>query len=289
MATDQAPFDSISEDSAAVHALLQAGTLLAKPRKSDAIGALPFVVIPDGYKIETTPVSPFPESPGGTVHLHDADSFARYFRDHAGAPSRIYASTPLATRHGAFLAILDDHSGAIDQGASPLRSRAWRAQYGPDFSASWQLWKGSDGKRMGQVDFAQFVENAMPDIVTPDGATLMEIVLNFEVSSAGHFASATRLQDGSARLQWRDDKALAGQVLLPASLGLSMPVYDGRPPQPVSARLRYRLRDDQLSLWYELVRPERVIADAFAELVAYVRQAASIESNTDPLLLGWLP
>jgi len=123
----------------------------------------------------------------------------------------------------------------------------------------------------------------------PAGATLMDIVLNFEVASTGHFASAQRLQDGSAALQWRDDKTQAGQILLPQMLALSLAVFDGRPPQAIDARLRYRLRDDQLSLWYELVRPDRLIADSFAELVGFVRMASATSENPDPLLLGWLP
>ncbi|WP_419182137.1 DUF2303 family protein [Klebsiella pneumoniae] len=36
----------------------------------------------------------------------------------------------------------------------------------------------------------------------------------------------------------------------------------------MDARIRYRLRDGQLVLWYELIEPKKIIEHAFQEIVA---------------------
>jgi uncharacterized protein YfdQ (DUF2303 family) len=260
-----------------VMSMVNLGSAISAPRCADEPGSRPFVVVPDGFHVVTLEAELRANQPGPPASLEDAVSFARYFQDHGSAGSRIYADA--ARRR--FEAVFDDYSTE-----RVFAFRSWRAWYAAKFSDEWIHWKTNAGKPMAQAEFAQFVEDAMPDIDSPDGSQLMEMVLSMELSSTGKFASSQRLQDGSKSLTWRNETNQVGTLLLPESMSLLVPIFKHQAPLVVQAKLRFRLSGEKLSLHYDLVRPARAEDQAFELLIAEVASGCTLDGQPSPVLRG---
>lgn len=244
-----------------------------KPHATPGLDGLPYTLLPPGWQCAQLPRKTEPDRARGTVKLRDADSFIKFFNYHKVEESRIYASLQPAR----FLAVMDDHS-SVDS------SRGWR-EFRADFtvppSREWVLWTGQDRKPMTQLELAEFLQDNLPDVVEPDGAALLEMALRFEASQTGSFVAAQRLQDGSHDLQWKADNNASGTVKLPEHIAISVPVFENTLAVRVQARLRYRLKEGRLAIWYELVRPHKVMEEAFRATWGAVKEACG-----DVILLG---
>lgn len=241
--------------------LLQALAALGKPHKNPDDDGKHFVVVPEGWEAQDLPVKEHPARPAGTVKLRDAASFIRFFNDHKAGRSRVYASLEPAQ----FLAVFDEFD-TVDQAGTVADQSDWRgfrAMFAVPASREWLLWTNANRKQMGQLAFAEFLQDNLPDVKQPDGATLLELALNFEASQTGAFVASQRLQDGSHNLQWKADNNASGSVKLPEFIQLSIPVFENEAPNDVTARLRYRVKEGALAIWYELVRPHKVLEQAF--------------------------
>lgn len=236
-----------------------------KPQRNPDQDGAHFVVVPQGYHVEDLPLLEEPPRPTSTVKLRDASSFITYWKDHAGPASRIYATLTPAV----FLAVLDDYhpTDSENSGNPPPEAqgnhRQFRAEFKVPASREWETWTAANRKHMSQLGFAEFLQDNLPDVVEPSGADLLEMSLNFEAAQSGNFVASHRLQDGSHNLQWKADNNASGSIKLPELIKLRIPVFEKTEPVDVEARLRYRIKQDALAIWYELVRPHRVLDAAF--------------------------
>ena len=80
------------------------------------------------------------------------------------------------------------------------------------------------------------------------------------------FKSVKRLSDGTCQFQFSDEKSGSGNTKMPENQPGNFAIPQ-RLSQVVDARIRYRLRDGQLVLWYELIEPKKVAGNAFREIV----------------------
>lgn len=260
-------------------ALIAAGVALAKPQKNPDPDGRHFVVVPNGFNlIETLPVASTPARPKGLAKLRDAASFIRYFKDHSEGRSRVYATLEPAR----FLAVFDDFDDMNSEDmAAQADWREFRAVFEVPASREWNLWNAANRKHMGQLAFAEFLQDNLPDVVQPDGTTLLEMALNFEAAQTGTFIATQRLQNGNHNLQWKADNNAGGTVQLPEQVVLSIPVFENEAPSELHARLRYRVKEGVLSIWYELVRPHKVLEAAFRATWKRIEEEA-----TATILLG---
>lgn len=262
--------------------LLQAGAALSEPRKNPDPDGRAFVVAPVNYEVHDLPTLLRPARPVSRVKLRDAASFVAYVSDHRVDRTRIYATLEPAR----FLAVFDDHytAAATDHDEATDEQADWRefrAEFTLPPSREWTTWTGANRKPVSQVQFAEFLQDQLPDVVKPEGSDLMTMILNFEAASSGQFVSAQRLQDGSANIVWRDEKNAAGTVKLPEIIELAIPVFENEAPRPLSARLRYRIKDASLAVWYELIRPHKVLEAAFRETWGKIAEGTGVQ-----ILLG---
>lgn len=252
----------LSEIASDQAALLAAGAALGQPRAHGTPDARPYALVPDGYMVRELPRAHVPERPRAIVQLRDAASFVRYFNDHKTDYSRIFARLDPAL----FLAVFDEFSAVTpgDAGVWPQADwREFRAAFSVPPSREWLLWHEANRKPMSQVSFAEFLQDNLPDVVQPAGADLLELALNFEAAQSGTYVATQRLQDGSHNLQWRADNNASGTVKLPEHITLMIPVFENEAPSELQARLKYRVKEGNLSLWFELVRPHKVLEAAF--------------------------
>ena len=84
------------------------------------------------------------------------------------------------------------------------------------------------------------------------------MVLAFQETRKSEFKSVRRLQDGTFSFAFSDEKG-GSQASLPEEIMLSLPPFHNGSYYALKARLRYRLRDGDLSLWYELIEPKLIV------------------------------
>lgn len=256
---------SIPDSTAGVLALLKTGAALGKPCVTPGKDGKPYTVLPAGFKLAELPTRPLPDRPISQVKLRDAASFIAYFNDHKLARSRIYASMEPAS----FLAVFDDFDTPIDPKAGDFSEQAdwreFRAEFKVPASREWTTWSAIDRKDLNQIGFAEFLQDNLPDVVVPDSASLLDMVLNFEAVQGGKVVANQRLQDGSTSLQFVSDTNATGTVKLPDVITLKIPVFENEAPTELICRLRYKIKRDDgtISFKIERVRPHKVLEAAF--------------------------
>jgi hypothetical protein len=253
-----------------MRALLETLAAIGKPHKNPDADGRHYTVVPSGWLMEQLPVTETPARAACTVKLRDAASFIRWYSDHKVARSRVYAQLDPAR----FLAVVDEldtaagaSEGSHREGEAEVWQQAdWRglrAEFAVPPSREWQLWTKANRQHMSQLSFAEFLQDNLPDVTSPAGGDLLQMTLNFEAAQAGSFVAAQRLQDGSHNLTWKAENNASGTVKLPEFITLQIPVFENEQASELSARLRYRVKEGQLALWYELVRPHKVLETAF--------------------------
>lgn len=255
--------------------LLQTIAAIGMPKKNPDPDGKHYAVVPIGWDCLSLPTSELPLRPAATAKMRDAASFISYWLDHAVDRSRIYASLDPAF----FLAVFDDFDSAAanldGDVAEQADWRGFRCEFKVPASREWGIWTEKNRKTMTQLAFAEFLQDNLPDVTEPTGAELLEMALNFEASSAGAFIASQRLHDGSHNLTWKADNNASGTVKLPEFITLSIPVFENEEASLITARLRYRVKDGSLVIWYELVRPHKVLEAAFRSTWLRIEQATS--------------
>lgn len=256
-----------------VESALAAGRAGITANKSPLDDGVPYIVLRDEKGAERieflTERFATPPRKTGIVKLHDEASFQDYWARQHTEESAIYGSTS----PGQFVAIMDDH------GAKP-GFREHRAVYALKHSKEWLEWTGRHNQKFdGTVAFAEWLENHIPDIINPEGARMLEIALNLRITQNAAYSKAVRLADGNTEFAYTNavegaTSIQGGQVRIPDQFVIAIPVFEGIGAEryQVEARFRYRLNGSSLSLWYELVRPHKVIELAFSDILTMMEE-----------------
>lgn len=256
-----------------------------KPIKGEYLDAAPFVILRNEYGAETVQhlneTLSAPHRKTGTVRLKDAESFIAHYGIHGnGAP--VYATLTPAR----FVAVLNDHT------AEAAGHRDHRAEFMVSHSREWDAWtkhNGSGAAFNSNESFALFLEDNAPDIIHPDPATMLAIALNFRVKADVAFHNVQRLEDGNIDFGYQNtvnataQNAAGNRIKIPEQFKIRVPVFDGMNAKKydVDARFRYRLREGKLTLWYELVRPHKVVEAAFKDVWEQI-----VKATKAPILHG---
>jgi uncharacterized protein YfdQ (DUF2303 family) len=218
----------------------------------------------------------------------DAQSFIKYFTDFSDPDSSIFA----VENNAQFIAVLDYHQGTLntDQSAEWMgRKPRWcqhQATLQLQKSEEWILWNAHNKQLKSHEDFAQFIEDNLPDITNPAGAVMLEMVRTLTASAEISCESALRTNAGFKVHFNEVVKGTAGpahDVEIPEKFTVSIRVYIGSPKVDLTARLRYRLASGKLTLWYDLYRAAAVERAAFASVRDIVAAA------TETVVLNGVP
>lgn len=237
-----------------IQSAINAGLNMADVR---TLEGYPFAVVPEGAEVEGLEnFLPAPMRKRGTVTVNDVGSFVAYVNAEKTSGTRLYGSY---TAPG-FAAVFNDHA------ESGPGWKDYRVNYACPLSIEWKTWKAMDGKQMLQEQFAQFIENNLPDIANPPAADMLEISRSLEAKKKVNFASGIRLSNGQNELTYEEQisgTAAKGKLIVPEEFTIGIPVLEGGIKYAVLARLRYRIGDGgKMAMWYELVRPHKIIEDA---------------------------
>ena len=210
-----------------------------------------------------------PDRKRGTVTLTTAGGLIDYLAKHGLPETELWADIT-ADR---VTAVINAHAGTDDGEESDAGWGDHRAVLQLTTTQDWRDWTGYSGKLLSQTDFAEFVEQHLPNIVTPTAADMLELAQTIKGASKVTFESTKRLTGGQVALEWREDvdakAGRKGDIKIPDVIELALQVYEGGPAYRMAARFRYRIERGQLALGYVLERAGDVKRDAFA---------ASIES-----------
>lgn len=231
-------------------------------------------VLPTGHRVHVeTPAEYEPPllRKIGYVDFTDAISFARYVDLHRDKGTSLWANA----KAGKLTAVLDDH----DEDA-PGRGEH-RARLTLEATDDWRQWVGCNDAKMGQARFAEHIEDGAPCIRQPSAAEMLEIAQSFKANTRVNFESGKRIANGETQLTYVETvEAKAGRkgnLEIPETIGLALaPWTSCEGTYEMTARLRYRINDGDLVLWYKLDRPDDVLRLAFADVLSGVETSTGV-------------
>ena len=199
------------------------------------------------------------------------ESFIDYFNAFADDTSAIFCDVD----SGSFIGIIDHHA---DQ------KPAWcghTVTFTCTPTPEWKEWRGKNGIKMCQEDFALFIESMADEIVVPPSAEMLEIATSLKTKTKVSWGSSKRLADGQTQFQYIEEQegraGPKGQLNIPETIKLGMRIFDGGDAYALEARFRYRVNNGQLTMWYDLVRPEKVHRAAVNDTFEQIRKHAKCQ------------
>lgn len=262
-------------DTAALLAFAHAaGTLAVTP--DELVEGVVSVFAPDGYTHQL-------------VDLHDQYGPRRRFHQRQVKVTRTDALTAYVARQ--FDTELGDH--AVDASSAVVyvdpnqfravaildddRRRDHVATLTWQPTPGWLRWSQASGKMFDQTEFAELVEDGIGEILEPAGAVLLDIAQTMRATNTAAFRSARRLDNGETQFAYTEQLETAagksGDLKVPAEIVLALTPFHGAEPVKVTARLRYRLVRDKLTLGVILNQPQQVLLDAVDREIDAFRQA----------------
>jgi uncharacterized protein YfdQ (DUF2303 family) len=197
----------------------------------------------------------------GTTTVRDAESFLTYWTKHHDDSSEVYADAERLT----VTAVLDAHT------ADSARWSGHRLHLALRETDAWKQWLRLDGQLMKQEEFAEFLEDHLPELLEPSSAEMLEIAQSFQAAVKVDFQSATRLSSGQRQFQYVETATTKagqkGQLTVPEVFTIGLVPFEGSDGYRLTARLRHRIGQDGLRLGYKLERPDEIRRTAFADVV----------------------
>jgi uncharacterized protein YfdQ (DUF2303 family) len=240
------------------------------------------VLVPEGYKLESV----VPNVPARSINLTllDFASFVtavkRFQREET-----LVSFQPEGARGGKFVAVLDYQEATAPDQFEESSPCAEQVTWPLSVPADTRAWLDIDGKALGQVAFAEFLEDNAPAIVSPDQGDVVEVARTLVAKNNVDWKSGVRLQDGNVQLAYVETtEAKAGQkgdLDIPETIVVALELWAGAPPVHVKARLRYRFAEGKLTFIVRFLGMDRLYR---AEIEKQIMALA--EKLGRPVLLG---
>ncbi|WP_226780318.1 DUF2303 family protein [Oceaniglobus trochenteri] len=234
-----------------------------------------FAAIPEGYSVES--LEKYQETPDRHRANHKfvaVAALAEYlnrFSTEWTMVSADYAGAKIA-------AVIDGDAPGVPSHKEHL------ARFEAQLSDKVKAWMSICGKPLAQVQFGLFLEDRAVDVVFPDAADVMEMVMKFDATKKVSFKSSTRLHDGSRQFQYVEDNDVRGGVTLPDHFVIFAPVYRGMEPQKIKFMIRYRIEDGSLRFQVEMHDKDEVLREAFERCVDVLK--ADLKINLPIYVVG---
>ena len=146
----------------------------------------------------------------GAVTLTQHDSFTAYLAKHALPDTEMWADID----KDRVVAVINAHGGSADRTIRDEGLAGWgdhRATLQLVTTQDWRDWTGNSGKLLLQTDFAEFVEQHLPNILRPSAADMLELAQTIKGHTKVSFESSKRVKSGETAIEWREDTTAAVQ------------------------------------------------------------------------------
>lgn len=229
----------------------------------------------------------------GTAAATSLASFCDLIQRHKTDDSVVFGD--LNWRAPSFTAVIDYH---------PIRDIAdkpeanWlghRIRYAFPMSEEWKEWIGGDAKVMEQSDFAFMVEDRIQHFVTPNDteqaaygemlqtklatpSELMMLARGLQVNIKGVVKETRVIQSGESEVTFTEEHmdASGAKLKVPGAFMIEIPTFYGNDAVRVLVRLRYRTSNGKILWFYQIYRPDKLIADDLADARATVEATCEI-------------
>lgn len=242
--------------------LMEAGRKEVQMQTVDIDGwEIPATIVPKGYEIKAHVdlMKKFSEVPARLkqfVEVNKPESFIKYLKRHHTPSTAIFCDVD----HHKFVAVLDYHEK--DEARWGSHVAELKLQETPE----WKLWQKLNREKMNQEEFALFVEDNMLEIQHPPGAEMLEVAKTLQSTQSVNFRSSLRLEDGQVQLNYQHDidssAGEKGNLVIPDKIKLGITLYRGGDGYEMEARFRHRIHSGKINMWYELIRPDRIVEHA---------------------------
>lgn len=246
------------------------------PYSLDAESRLVIDRVRDDEQLRTLDLEPFlpaPLAPRGDAVTHVVDDFCRYVNRLVDLD---HTTVWCDMNRNRIVAVLDDHA---DHAAAGWRRHTVRLALQPE--PDWLHWGKLHGKTTSQAGFAEHIEDGAHSVVQPSAADMLELATSMQAKRNVTFSQGSRLSTGDVALTFEEEtqaKAGArGQLEIPERFTIRVAPWTFVDPVDMTARLRWRIERGALQIGYTLLRPDRVMQDAFAGLVAKVRDQVEVQ------------
>lgn len=259
----------------------------AKPFLID-VGGTPTLLMPDhsgGWSHKELPqYRQVPLRKTGTVVLHQLDSLLTFVHEHQQDGTQLIVDADYAQNRVQFKAVINGHTGAAPGFGD------FAALYQPMKTVDWSNWLESNGKKMGQEDFAKFLQDNIANIAGqnpadtsrqyPAAADLLEFASNLEMTSTVRFRSSTKVQNGQVQFEFVEegDNNTKGRLEMFEKFGIGLQPFAGGDAYFIEAFLRFRIdrNNGELKLWYDLNRPDRSLESATDQMIERVKAESGV-------------
>lgn len=246
-----------------------------------------FVVVPEGMELRSLRDFQFAEPPvrkSADVKVRDVASFAHYWKRFRNEDSLIFGD-PKAFK---FAGIIDYHQA----GEGEARPRRHKVTLSMEFTERWQTWFKMNGVQSQQEAFATFIEDNAADIYAPPdepkmpaAADMLEVSRSLEAGVSHVFKQAINLKNGQRILQYTEQinggAGPSGDLPIPDEFIIRMPVFLGQGPVEVRCRLRFRIANGKLTMWFQMLRVDEMLAEEFERARLQV-----VEKTESTVILG---
>lgn len=237
-----------------------AAKLAAHTLATQDINGTPYLLIQDGMQLkDLSHTLSHPTRKTGSIKAQTEKAFVSIYRRYKNDESTVvYADR----KHGKFKSVFNDHAAADGKAGHG----DFDCEYVCPKSNEWKIWSERNNVRMTQEQFAHFIEQNLVDIVEPNSSEMLQISRELVAKKSANFSSTTRLSDGSHQFHYDEDikgTTKSGNLEIPETFKIGIPVFLNGTGYEIEARLRYRIKEQHLEMWYELIRPHDVYEDAF--------------------------
>lgn len=194
--------------------------------------------------------------------MHDTDSLIGYIKTHQ------------QHQDGVEVWVSPGRDGRTPIVTAVLDANGWQAHKAGllfEQTPDWAAWLSISGTQLTQDKFSEFVEDHVDDIVTPSGATMLELAQSIRARSKSNFKSDKRLANGQTQLEYTETidatAGSAGTIVIPDEITLALQPFQGSKVYKVRAKFRYRISGGNLSLGVKLLNPERVVQAVLDDVV----------------------
>lgn len=208
------------------------------------------------------------------VQLQDVTSIVDYIRRFRDVNSMAFADID----NNAVLAVMDYHKESdTAEGFGQARLGKHTARMHLPFSLEWKTWNAISGKLMSHKDFATFLEENAIDVFQPAGGELLDLCRDLQVSNNVAFSSSVRHGDyNKISFAKENDATSKGDISLPLSIVLKIPVYFGGDIANVTAFMRRKIDDGDLFLGVQLSRAENIRQSVFRGIVDHITSGTGL-------------
>lgn len=169
------------------------------------------------------------------------------------------------------VAVLDYH---LEGATAAARWGKHRGVYACPLSDAWLAWGGERGLELSQDDFAKHLDARDREVRSgelpnggkaPDPSTLVTLASRLETFSEQK-AKRERDQNGRVKVTFSEEKGISGDVAVPSSFLIEVPVFQDSPPQRLEVRLGVEVKEGHARFLVRIHAAGDILRDAFEEL-----------------------